>query len=93
MSKLQLETQERMDLLACLEALLGSVRLLHANVGAVMADLSAIRNAVLEDPQEIWQDRTDLRLTVATAKPMVDEAMWFSDDLLQEIVESQQYTN
>lgn len=93
MSKLEMEPQERLELLAYLEALLGCVKSLHASVGAVMADVAAIRNTVFEDPEEISQYRTNLRVAVATAKPMVDEAMRSYDDLIQEIVESQQYKN
>jgi hypothetical protein len=93
MSKLQLEPQERMELLVYLEALLGCVKSLHASVGAIMADIAAIRNTVFEDPEEIATYTTSLRLAMATAKPIVDEAMHSYDDLLQEIADSQQYTN
>lgn len=93
MSKMQMDSQERMELLAYLEALLGCVKSLHASVGAVMADVAAIRNTVFEDPDEIALYRNNLRLAVATAKPMVDEAMRSYDDLMVEIVDSQQYKN
>jgi hypothetical protein len=93
MPKLRLEPQERTELLAYLEALLGCVKSLHASVGAVMADVAAIRNTVFEDPDEISTYRTNLRLAVATAKPMVDEAMHSYDELMQEIADSQQYKN
>ncbi len=93
MSKLPLDSQGRMELLAYLEALLGCVKSLHASVGAVMADVAAIRNTVFEDPDEIALYRNNLRLAVATAKPMVDEAMRSYDDLMVEIADSQQYKN
>ena len=93
MSKMQMDSQERMELLAYLEALLGCVKSLHASVGAVMADVAAIRNTVFEDPDEIALYRNNLRLAVATAKPMVEEAMRSYDDLMVEIVDSQQYKN
>ena len=93
MSKLQLEPQEKMDLLAYLDALLGRVNSLHASVGAVKADLAAIRNTVFDDPEEIALCRAHLRMAVSTAKPMVDEAMHSYDDLLQEIEDSQQFPN
>jgi hypothetical protein len=82
-----------LDLLASLEALLGCVKSLHAAVGAVMADVAAIRNTVFEDPEDIAVYRANLRMAVATAKPMVDQALSSYDDLLQDIVNSQQYTN
>src|SRR5271166_2635739 len=93
MSKLQLEPREKMELLACLEALLGCVKSLHASVGAVMADVAAIRNTIFEYDDEIALYRTNLRFAVATAKPLVDEAMHSYDELMQEIADSQQYTN
>lgn len=51
MSKLRLEPRERTELLAYLEALLGCVKSLHASIGAVMADVAAIRNTVFEDAE------------------------------------------
>jgi hypothetical protein len=93
MSKLQLEAEERMELLAYLEALLGCVKSLHASVGAVMADLAAVRNTVFEDPEEIAHYRNNLRLTLSAAKPVVDEAMRSYDDLMEEIAGAQQYKN
>ncbi|HYA63842.1 MAG TPA: hypothetical protein VED66_11615 [Candidatus Sulfotelmatobacter sp.] len=93
MAKLQLDAREKLDLLVSLEAILGCVRSLHVTVGAVMADVAAIRNTLLEEPEEIAVYRANLRLAMATAKPMVDEALNCYDDLLQEIADSQQYPN
>jgi hypothetical protein len=93
MSKLQLDSQEGMELLAYLEALLGSVKSLHAGVGAVMADVEAIRNTLFEDPDEIALYTNNLRLALATGKQMVDESRRSYDDLIVEMVESQQYKN
>jgi len=93
MSKLQWDAQEKMDLLAYLEALLGCVKSLHASVGSVMADVAAIRNTMFEDPEELALYRANLRAAVATAKPVVDETLRSYDDLLQEIVDSQPYPN
>ena len=53
MSKLRLEPRERTELLAYFEAFLGCVKSLHASIGAVMADVAAIRNTVFEDAEEI----------------------------------------
>jgi hypothetical protein len=93
MPKLQLDPQERTELLAYLETLLGCVKSLHASVGAVMAEVAAIRNTVFEDVEENSAYRTNRRLAVATAKPMVDEAMHSYDELMQQIADSQQYKN
>jgi hypothetical protein len=93
MSKLQLEPQEKIELLAYLEALLGCVKSLHASVGAVMADVAAIRNTVFDDPDEIALYRANLRSAVSPVKPIVDEAICSYDDLMQEFADSHQYTN
>ena len=93
MAKLPMDADEKMELLASLEALLGCVKSLHATVGAVMADVAAIRNTVFEDPEDLAMYRANLRKSMATAKPMVEEALSSYDDLLQEIVDSQQYAN
>ena len=93
MSKFQIDPKEKLDLLASLEALLGCMKSLHAAVSAVMADVAAIRNTAFADPEDIAVYRANLRLAVATAKPTVDEALNSYDDLLEEIIQSQQYAN
>ncbi len=93
MSKLPMDADERMELFTYLEALLGCVKSLHASVGAVMADVAAMRTTIFEDPEEIAQYRTNLKMSLATAKPMVEEAMRSYDDMLEQIVSSQQYKN
>jgi hypothetical protein len=93
MFKNKRDAEETAEIMAYLEALLGCVKSLHASVGAVMADVAAMRKTVLEDPDEVALYRTNLKVAVATAKPMVEEAMRSYDDLLEEIVSSQQYTN
>jgi hypothetical protein len=93
MSKLQWNDKEKLHLLASLEALLGCMKSLHATVGAVMADLAALRNTVLEDPGDLTGCRANLQLAVSAAKPLVNEASNSYDELLQELIASQQYTN
>ena len=93
MAKLQLDVREKLDLLASLEAILGCVKSLHTTVGAVVADVVAIRNTVFEDPDDMAVYRANLRMAMATAKPVVDEALNCYDDLLQDLVDSQQYPN
>ena len=92
MAKLQWNDKEKLELLASLEALLGCVKSLHATVGAVMADIAAIRNSLFDDPEDMAVYRASLRLAVTTAKPMVDE-LNSCEDLLQDIVNSQRYKN
>jgi hypothetical protein len=85
--------QYKLDRLASFEALLGCMKSLPATVGAVMAVVAAIRNTVFEDPEDIAVYRANLRLAVATAEPMTEEALNSYDDLLQDIINSQRYTN
>ena len=94
MAKLtDMSAQEKMDLLANLEAILGCVKSLHAGLGAVMADVAAIRATVFDDPAELATYRKNLRLAVSTAHPMVDEALRSYDDLLDEITNTQRWQN
>jgi len=93
MSKLQWDPKEKLELLASLEALLSCMRSLHTTVGAVMADVAAIRSTVFDDPEDMAVYRANLRLAVDAAKPMVDEALNSYDDLIQEIADSQRYAN
>jgi hypothetical protein len=93
MSKSQWTTQEKLDLLASLEALIGCMKSLHAAMGAVMADVSAIRNTLFDNPEDLAVYRSNLRLATATAKPRVEEALSSYDDLLVEIADSERYAN
>ncbi len=93
MFKHQKESEERAEVLAYLEALLGCVKSLHASVNAVVVDVAAMRSTMLEDPEEMSLYKNNLKLAVATAKPMVAEAMRSYDDLIEELSNSQQYKN
>jgi len=90
---LEMSAQDKMDLLANLDAILGCVKSLHAGLGAVMADVAAIRATVFDDPEELTNYRATLRLAVSTAGPMVDEALRSYDDLLEEITNSRGWQN
>lgn len=89
----EMTAQEKMDLLANLEAILGCVKSLHTGLGAVMADIAAIRMTVFDDPDELASYRKEIKLAVSTAKPMVDEALRSYDDLLEEISSTQRLPN
>lgn len=90
---LEMSEQEKMDLFAYLEAILGCVKSLDAGLGAVMADMAAIRATVFVEPEELANYRAKLKLAVTTAKPMVDEALRSYDDLLEEITNSHGWQN
>ncbi|MGB7731743.1 MAG: hypothetical protein WBL50_27240 [Candidatus Acidiferrum sp.] len=93
MAKLQLESEERMELVAYLEALLGCVKSLHASVGDVLAEVAAMRATVLENPGDIASYQTNLKREAASARPMVQDALRSYDDLLAEFAGSQRYKN
>ncbi len=93
MSKLQMDAGEKMDLLAYLEAILGTVKSLHASLGELMADVAAIRSSVFDDADEMALYRNHLKAAMAAAKPMVDEALHSYDELMEEIAASQQWEN
>jgi hypothetical protein len=93
MSKLQWTAQEKMELLASLEALIGCMKSLHATMGAVMADVSAIRNTLFDDPEDLAVYRSNLRLSALPAKAKAEEALSSYDELLVEIADSQRYAN
>jgi hypothetical protein len=58
-----------------------------------MADVAAIRKTMFEDPEKIDTYLNHLKQAIATTKPLVDEAMLSCDFLMQEISDSQQWTN
>jgi uncharacterized membrane-anchored protein YhcB (DUF1043 family) len=76
-----------------LEQILSCVKSLHVTLSAVMADVAAIRKTMFEDSEKIDAYRNHLKQTIATTKPLVDEAMLSYDFLMQEISDSQQWTN
>ena len=89
----RLEVQHLSDLRPHLEQILSCVKSLHVTLSAVMADVAAIRKTMFEDPEKIEIYRNHLKQTIATAKPLVDEAMLSYDFLMQEISDSSQWTN
>jgi hypothetical protein len=85
--------QHHSDLRPHLEQILSCVKSLHVTLSAVMADVAAIRKTMFEDSEKIDTYRNHLKQTIATTKPLVDEAMLSYDFLMQEISDSQQWTN
>ena len=92
MAKPQIGTEERVELLEYLEMLLGCVKSLHASVGVVMADVAAMRDTMLQDPDEVALCRGTRKARELTADPSIDEAMRSMDDLM-EMANAQQYKN
>ena len=93
MATSRLEVQHHSDLRLHLEQIFSCVKSLHVTLSAVMADVAAIRRTMFEDPEKIDTYRNHLKQTIATTKPLVDEAMLSYDFLMQAISDSQQWTN
>jgi hypothetical protein len=93
MRKLDMDPGARLDLFVTMEALLGYIKSLHTNLGEVMADVAAIRDAVVADPTEIAAYRNNLNITLGSTKPLVEEAMRHCDDMLEEFVASRRWEN
>ena len=89
----EMNVQDKQDLFAYLEAILGCVTSMHAGLGAVMADLAAIRAMTFENPEELDAYRANLKLAVSAARPMVDEVLRSYDDLVEEITSTQKWQN
>ena len=88
-----LEAQHHSDLRPHLEKILSCAKSLHVTLSAVMADVAAIRKTMFEDPEKIDTYRNHLKQAIAITKPLVDEAMLSYDSLMQEISDSQKWTN
>ena len=93
MSNFNLGVQHRTDHGPLLETILDCVKSLHCTLSALMADVAAMRRTVLDDPISIEIYREHLRQTMATTKPLVEEAMVSYDALLEEILKFQQSAN
>ena len=93
MSKLEWTVQEKLELLASLEALMGCMKSLHATMGAVMADVSAMRNILIDNSEDLAVYGSNSRPVAATAQPKGEEALSSYDDLLAEIADSKRYAN
>jgi len=61
------------------------VKTLHATLTAIMADVAALRRTVLDEPEGMGLYRTNLRSAIATAKPLLDEAMQSYDQMIRQI--------
>jgi hypothetical protein len=93
MSKLRLEAEERIEMLAYLDALLDCVKSLHASVAEIMSEVEELRSALFEDADEIAAYKRHLRTTVAPVAFKVEDTVRSYDGLIEEIVSSQQYKN
>ena len=89
----RLKVQHHGDLRPHLEEILSCVKSLHVTLSAVMTDVAAIRKTLFDNPDNIVTYRNYLKQAIATAKPLVDEAMLSYDFLMQAISDSQQWTN
>jgi hypothetical protein len=93
MSNLSLKVEHCSDLRPHLKAILDCVKAIHTTLSAVMVDVAAIRRTIFDDPENVGIYRNHLKQTIAAAKPLVEEAMLSYDSLMQQIANSQQWTN
>jgi hypothetical protein len=95
MDKKRMDHEGKEDLLLYLESLLRCVDALHTSVGEVMADVVTMRNAILEDQQELTICRSGKR-PVKESGQVLDHGMYADasyTDLMMEIASTQQYEN
>lgn len=78
------------DLGRHLEAILSCVKSLHVTLSAVMADVAALRETILENPDNIDLYSSHLKQTIAATKPLVDQAILYYDLRMREIADSKQ---
>ena len=88
-----LEVREAQTLHELLVMALQQVKTLHATVGALMADVAAIRRTVLQESGEMLQYQDHLRSTLETARPLVDEAMQSYDEMIRLVGECEGLSN
>ncbi|MGB7433866.1 MAG: hypothetical protein WBR26_20815 [Candidatus Acidiferrum sp.] len=93
MAKLRMDAEEKTELLAYLEALIGCVTSLQTSVSRIMTDIEAMRSTIFDDPDELASHRHTLKSAVTSAQPRVEDTIRSYDGLLEEISASQQYKN
>jgi hypothetical protein len=76
-----------------MQATILQVKTLHATLGALMADVAALRRTVLQEPEDVLAYKNNLNSTLETARPLVDEAMRSYEDMIRQIGESEELTN
>lgn len=61
------------------------VRSVHSVLSALMADVAALRQTLLQDAGEIADYKDNLRSALEIARPLVDEAMQSYDGMMRQI--------
>jgi broad specificity phosphatase PhoE len=93
MLKPALRAQEIPNLQEFLITTLQHVRTLHATLSAVMTDVAAIRRTLLEEPEDLFQYKSNLLAAIETAKPLVDEALQSYDEMIRQIQDLKEWQN
>lgn len=88
-----LEVREVQNLHQILLLAVRQMKTLHATLGALMADVAAIRRTVLQDSDNVAHYRNNLTATMETARPLLDEAMQSYEDMIRQIEESEELRN
>ncbi len=61
------------------------MKTLHAALGALMADVAAIRRTVLQSGDDVARYKNNLMSTMETARPLIDEAMQSYEEMIRQI--------
>ena len=87
------ETRDVPNLQDFLISTLRHLKTLHATLTAVMTDVSALRQTLLEDPKDLVHYKSNLRSAIETAKPLVAEAMQSYDEMIRQIQGLEEWQN
>lgn len=95
MDKKRMDAQEQEDLLLYLESMLRCVNALRVSVGEVLADVVTMRNAILDDQQDLAMSRSGKHFAAENAKAVDGRVCPETPyaDLMMEIASTQQYKN
>lgn len=87
------EVHETQNVHELLLSTVKQVRALHATLSALMTDVAALRRTLLHGRADMIRYQDNLQAAIATARPLVDEAMQSYDDTIRQIQESEGWRN
>ncbi len=93
MSKLQVDTEERMELLTYLETVLESAEGVHGHAVPILADVEATRNNAKEDLQATALPESRLGSLLLDAKRVSEDTVCWFDDVIGKLAGSEEYLN
>jgi hypothetical protein len=84
------QSQHLEDMLA---ATVQHVRALHATLSAVMVDVAALRQSVLNGAEDVNRYKERVKTGSDIAKPLVQAAMRSYDDMIRQITDCEEKAN